>query len=132
MKYTTITRLGYALALGLAATAAHAQQAGDPPPPPPPGENGGPHGDHPRGGRGFDMMDTNHDGFVTLDEWKAAGRREDRFAMIDTNHTGRITREDMRAFMEKMRAEHPRGPDGGGGWGRGPGGDGPPPPPPQD
>ena len=93
MKNNLITGLGCAFALGLMATAAHAQQTADPSmPPPPPGADGGPHGDHPRGGRGFDMMDTNHDGFVSLDEWKAAGRREDRFAMIDIDHNGRITR----------------------------------------
>jgi len=131
MKKNLITGLGCAFALGLAATTAHAQQTSDPsmPPPPPPGADGGPHGGHPRGGRGFDMMDTNHDGFVTLDEWKAAGRREDRFAMIDVDHNGRITREELRAFMEKMRAEHPRGPGGpGGGYGGDNGGGMQPPP----
>jgi len=60
-------------------------------------------------------MDANHDGFVTLDEWKTAGRREERFAQIDADHDGKITREEMRAFMEKMRAEHPRNGDGPGG-----------------
>jgi len=131
MKNKLITGLGCALALGLAATTAHAQQTADPAmPPPPPGADGGPHGDHPHGGRGFDMMDTNHDGFVSLDEWKAAGRREDRFAMIDIDHNGRISREEMRAFMEKMRAEHPRGP--GGGYGGGDNGGGGMPPPPQE
>jgi hypothetical protein len=66
-------------------------------------------------------MDANHDGFVTLDEWKAAGRREERFAQIDADHDGKITREEMRAFMEKMRAEHPdgRGRAGGGNVGDG-------------
>jgi len=36
----------------------------------------------------------------------------------------------MRAFMEKMRAEHPRGP--GGGYGGGDNGGGGMPPPPQE
>jgi len=58
-----------------------------------------------RGGaaRSFDAMDSNRDGFVTLDEWKAAGRSEDRFAAIDTGHTGKITREDLQAYVLKMR-----------------------------
>lgn len=60
-----------------------------------------------RGGaaRSFDAMDTNRDGFVTLDEWKAAGRREERFNEIDANHTGKITRDDLRAYVMKMREQ---------------------------
>lgn len=111
MKRTMIVAAGFALALGLVGTAAQAQQA-DPPAMPPPDQGGEHH--HGGGQRGFDAMDANHDGFVTLDEWKAAGRREDRFAEIDADHDGKITREELRAFMEKMRAQ--RGQNGGG-WG---------------
>jgi len=78
---------------------------------------------HGGGQRGFDAMDTNHDGFITLDEWKAAGRREERFNEIDADHDGKITREELRAFMEKMRAEHQQN-GGGGNWGGGNGGGG--------
>ena len=104
----TMTTISFALALGLAASGAQAQQA-DPAP-----DQGGEH-HHGGGRRGFDAMDTNHDGFITLDEWKAAGRREERFAEIDADHDGKITREELRAFMEKMRAMHQQ--NGGGGWG---------------
>ncbi|WP_420383269.1 hypothetical protein [Novosphingobium sp.] len=115
MKTNSIMGLGCAYALGLAAMSAHAQQMADPAMPASPARAG----DHAHGGggRGFDAMDANHDGFVTLDEWKAAGRREDRFAQFDANHDGRITREEMKAFRDKMRAEHPRGGPGGPGDG---------------
>ncbi|WP_051280027.1 EF-hand domain-containing protein [Novosphingobium acidiphilum] len=111
MKRTTITTIGCALAL--AAGTARAQQAD--PPMAPPAEQGGEH-HHGGGQRGFDAIDTNHDGFITLDEWKAAGRREDRFAMIDADHDGRITRDEMRAAMARMRAmrEHNGGGEPGG------------------
>ena len=112
MKRTTLATIGCAFALGLAANAAYAQQAD--PSMPPPDSNG----EHHRGGggmqRGFEAMDANHDGVITMDEWKAAGRREDRFAMIDADHDGKITREEMRAAMEKMRAMREQ--NGGGGW----------------
>jgi opacity protein-like surface antigen len=105
-------------ALALIGAAAQAQQTPD--------QSGMPsdqehrNGEHHQGGgqRGFDAMDADHDGTITLDEWKAAGRREERFNDIDVNHTGRISREDLRAYMQKMRAEHQQN---GGGW-RGNGG----------
>jgi Ca2+-binding EF-hand superfamily protein len=46
----------------------------------------------------FDKADTNHDGMLNLDEWKAAGRRERGFKMIDANHDGQITPDELRAF----------------------------------
>lgn len=109
--------LAFPLSLALLATAplAMAQTAPDqntPPAAPDQGEHHHGGGNWGGGGHGFDAMDTNHDGFVTLDEWKAAGRREDRFNAIDVNHTGKITREDLRAYMQKMRAEHQQ--NGGG------------------
>ena len=108
-----------ALAIALAPVLAYAQPASDQTPPPPDGMH------HP-GGRGFDAMDTNHDGVITLDEWKVAGRREERFALIDTDHDGRITREEMRAAMDKMRAWREQ--NGGGSWHHDGGDPGAPPP----
>jgi hypothetical protein len=113
------TNLAYPFGLGLAlisaAPVALAQAAPDQMPPEQGGAGGGYH--HGGGGqRGFDAMDTNHDGFVTLDEWKAAGRSEARFAEIDVNHTGKITRDDLRAYMQKMRAQRQQN---GGNWGGG-------------
>ncbi len=96
--------LFFALAALTAAPGAFAQTATEPSTTAP--DKAGEH-KHGGGPRGFDAMDADHDGFVTLDEWKAAGRREERFYQIDTAHTGKITREQLRAFREKMMAEHP-------------------------
>jgi hypothetical protein len=108
MKTSLFAALGGGLALGIAligsAPAAIAQAASDQP--------AGGDQPHRGGGRGFDTIDANHDGVVTLDEWKAAGRNPDRFAEIDADHDGKITRDEMHAFMEKMRAEHQQ--NGGG------------------
>lgn len=54
---------------------------------------------------GFNMVDTNHDGVLSLDEWTAAGRRADRFAKIDANHDGKVTREEIAAFRATMEAQ---------------------------
>jgi hypothetical protein len=98
--------LGLGLALAAAAPVALAQTATDQPAMPPMAQQG----EHHRGGgpRGFDAMDTNHDGFVTLEEWTAARRRPERFAQIDSGHTGKITREQIVDYMKKWRAEHPK------------------------
>ena len=106
MKKITIATMIGAFVLGLAASVAAAQQAG-----PTPDQGGARHRGGPGGQRGFEAMDTNNDGVITLDEWKAAGRREDRFAMLDDNHDGKVTREELSSFMEKMRAL--RGQNGG-------------------
>jgi hypothetical protein len=54
------------------------------------------------GGRGFDEMDTNHDGKVSLAEVNAfAMGIFDRF---DTNHDGVITPEERQAAREAFRA----------------------------
>lgn len=100
-----LVSLGLGLALAVAAPVALAQTAPDQPAMPPMGEQGEHH--HGGGPRGFDAMDTNHDGVVTLEEWTAAGRRPERFAQIDSGHTGKITREQLRDYMQKWRAEHP-------------------------
>jgi len=98
-----------------------AQAAPDPAPSTPPapqslGEHR--HGSNWGGGaRSFEAMDTNRDGFVTLDEWKAAGRSEERFNAIDVNHTGKITRDDLMAYIMKMREQRQQ--NGGGNWGSG-------------
>jgi Ca2+-binding EF-hand superfamily protein len=49
----------------------------------------------------FEKADTDHDGTLSLDEWKAAGRRERGFQMIDVNHDSKITPDELRAAAAK-------------------------------
>ena len=37
------------------------------------------------------------DGALSLEEWKAAGRRDRGFAMIDADHDGKVTPDELRA-----------------------------------
>jgi hypothetical protein len=45
----------------------------------------------------FESLDANHDGKVTLEEWKAAGMPENVYAMIDSKHAGAATWADFEA-----------------------------------
>ena len=45
----------------------------------------------------FIKADTNQDGALSLEEWKAAGRRDRGFAMIDADHDGKVTPDELRA-----------------------------------
>ena len=49
----------------------------------------------------FDKADANRDGVLTLEEWKAAGRRERGFSMIDADRDGKLTPEELRAAAAK-------------------------------
>jgi hypothetical protein len=122
-------------ALALASTLALAQ---DKPAGPPPGAPGGP----PPGGPGvegkhqrpspeeiFKKLDTDGDGFLSLEEFKAGPRwqndqakAEEVFKKLDTNGDGKLS-------LEEFKAGHPpreHGPGGPGGRGPGgPGGGGP-------
>ena len=67
----------------------------------------------------FIKADTNQDGALSLEEWKAAGRRDRGFAMIDADKDGKITLDEMKTAFETMRQRRMRQD-----------GEGPPPPPP--
>lgn len=95
-------RLIAPLGLFLLAAAAPAAHAQDMPAPDAAQHHGG-------GGRGFDALDTDHDGTVSRDEWIAAGRNPKRFDLIDADHDGTITRAEFRAFWDKLRAERAAG-----------------------
>jgi Ca2+-binding EF-hand superfamily protein len=51
------------------------------------------------------MWDKNGDGVVDKAEWVAAGRPAERFDLVDTNHDGKITVEELAAAMAKMRQQ---------------------------
>ena len=55
-------------------------------------------------------LDTNGDGFVSKDEWRARGDK--MFEEMDANHDGKISADEMKAHSEAKRAEwlknHPR------------------------
>lgn len=49
----------------------------------------------------FDKADANHDGAISLAEWKAAGRRERGFNIIDADHDGKVTPAELAAAAAK-------------------------------
>lgn len=49
-------------------------------------------------------MDTDHDGKWSRAEWIAGGRKERGFDMMDTNRDGHLTMDEIRAGREKMKA----------------------------
>ena len=58
----------------------------------------------------FKKLDTNNDGSISLDEFKAGpmGKHEDIFKKMDTNSDGKVTLEEFKAF-------HPQHAPGGAG-----------------
>ena len=48
--------------------------------------------------KGFESLDTNHDGVITREEAAAAPKMLKRFDVADTDHDGRVTMEEARAF----------------------------------
>ena len=50
----------------------------------------------------FAALDTNHDGVVDKQEWKAAGRKNSAFNRVDADHDGSITTAEMQSY----RAAH--------------------------
>src|SRR5579863_4425000 len=49
------------------------------------------------------MMDTNHDGVISEDEFVANSKT--MFDKIDTNHDGYLTKSEMKAAHEKMKSK---------------------------
>lgn len=103
MKSLSTASLIAALWLGTAALPAIAQG---------PGAGGGP-GDGPGGGCGgraalmFQRLDTNGDGKITQDEFKAG--RDARFAAMDQNGDGKVTLQEFQAAA-KPGKQSPQGP----------------------
>lgn len=79
------------------ALAAGSAFANEPTPP----KDGAPH--EKMGGHMFKEVDTNNDGSISQDEWKAKG--EKMFGEIDANHDGKITPDEMKAHHDLKHAE---------------------------
>ena len=52
------------------------------------------------------QADTDGNGLISRDEAKALPRIAQHFDAIDTNHDNQLSPEELRAFHEKVRAEH--------------------------
>jgi len=65
----------------------------------------GEHGERPNPEEHFAKTDTNGDGFLSLDEIKAArdGRMAERFEKLDTDGDGLLSKEELEAGREKMK-----------------------------
>lgn len=58
----------------------------------------------------FDVVDTNHDGTVTLDEWKTfvtalnfdASAADDTFNLVDKDKNGKVERKELNDYMFKF------------------------------
>lgn len=61
------------------------------------------HGPHGKRGHGFEEADTNKDGNVTKDEFRAQGDKI--FDKLDTNHDGKISKDERDARRKEFEAK---------------------------
>jgi hypothetical protein len=62
----------------------------------------------------FKALDKNGDGVVTQDEWLAAGRQEQGFQRIDADHDGKITLDELKAALGALARSRQPSPTSGG------------------
>jgi len=62
-----------------------------------------PQGEVNKGGKMFEENDTNKDGAISKDEWRARGDK--MFSQTDGNSDGKLTQEETKAHYDKKRAE---------------------------
>jgi hypothetical protein len=55
--------------------------------------------------RGFDRLDTNHDGYVSRDEASHANDLNTRFSEMDRDNDGKLSRQEYNAFEADQRAQ---------------------------
>jgi hypothetical protein len=55
----------------------------------------------------FKRIDTNHDGYITPEEWAAAKQKPDYFVAIDADHDGRITLPELQSAMNRPPSPAP-------------------------
>ena len=54
----------------------------------------------------IERWDANGDGAVTREEFLAAGRPADHFDLVDTNKDGKITVEELKAFLAARQQQN--------------------------
>lgn len=80
------------------------------PPAPPAGTDAAaPRGGGMMRGRMIERLDTNHDGMISIDEYRAA--TAERFDRLDTNHDGFLDQTEMAAMRDRARGMMQRGGD---------------------
>lgn len=58
---------------------------------------------------GFQSIDRDRDGHISLAEWQAAGRQERGFRFMDANGDGRLTQDEFTAGLQRVQQRRANG-----------------------